>query len=266
MNMVDDATGKTLGRLGEQETIWAAASVLRRWIEKYGVPLALYTYWKNVYLREPTAKEEMRGEVPVTQLGRMCHKLNIRIIGANSAQAKGRVERNHGTHQDRLVKKMRRKNIGTHEQANEYLEREYLLEHNHERSILPVPREHGLFVRTVSPLLRAMQPMVLHFHDRSAPANHAAFQPSSRARSQNFLSPDVQDAEADGESVASFTAHTCMWQMPTNGLVTCTRSMTSPPFRFFSEPQITQSNPAKGARRHPPLIPTRLQHVCTSIR
>src|ERR1700686_4028270 len=31
----------------------------------------------------------------------------------NSQQAKGRVERNHGTHQDRLVKKMRLKKIQT---------------------------------------------------------------------------------------------------------------------------------------------------------
>ncbi len=51
MNLVDDATGTTLGRLGAQETIWAAAGVLRRWIEKYGVPVALYTDWKNVYVQ-----------------------------------------------------------------------------------------------------------------------------------------------------------------------------------------------------------------------
>ena len=60
----------------------------------------------------------------------MCEKLGIRIIAASSAQAKGRVERNHGTHQDRLIKKMRRKNICTHELANQFLEREYLPEHN----------------------------------------------------------------------------------------------------------------------------------------
>src|SRR5882757_4170173 len=46
MNMVDDATAETLCRLGGQETIWAAAGVLRRWIEKYGVPRELYTDWK----------------------------------------------------------------------------------------------------------------------------------------------------------------------------------------------------------------------------
>jgi hypothetical protein len=130
MNLVDDATGTTLGRLGAQETIWAAAGVLRRWIEKYGVPVALYTDWKNVYVREATEKELLRGEVPVTQFGRMCERLEIRIIAANSPQAKGRVERNHGTHQDRLVKKLRRKKIQSYEAANEYLEAEYLAEHN----------------------------------------------------------------------------------------------------------------------------------------
>jgi len=43
MNMVDDATSTTCCRMGEQETIWAAVGVLRSWIEKYGVPRALYT-------------------------------------------------------------------------------------------------------------------------------------------------------------------------------------------------------------------------------
>ena len=43
MNLVDDATGRTLARLGDEETIWAAADVLHRWIEAYGVPLALDT-------------------------------------------------------------------------------------------------------------------------------------------------------------------------------------------------------------------------------
>jgi transposase len=48
LTLVDDATGKTLGRFGAQETIWAAVGVLRAWIERYGIPQALYTDWKNV--------------------------------------------------------------------------------------------------------------------------------------------------------------------------------------------------------------------------
>ena len=64
MNLVDDATGRTLARLGAEETIWAAADVLRRWIEAYGVPLALYTDWKNVYVRVPNAEEQVTGPCP----------------------------------------------------------------------------------------------------------------------------------------------------------------------------------------------------------
>jgi len=130
MNMVDDATSTVEAYLSDEETIWAAARVLRQWIEKHGVPLALYTDWKNVYVREPTEKELLHGKVPVTQFGRMCQKLDIRIIAANSPQAKGRVERGNGTHQDRLIKKMGRTRIRTHGAANEFLQKEYLSDHN----------------------------------------------------------------------------------------------------------------------------------------
>lgn len=130
INMVDDATNLTLAQLGEQETIWAVSDALRAWIERYGVPLALYVDWKNLYKRAANARERLRGEEPITQFGRMCAKLGIELIAASSPQAKGRVERVHGTHQDRLVKKLRRQEICSHEHANVYLEREYLLEHN----------------------------------------------------------------------------------------------------------------------------------------
>jgi transposase len=130
MNLVDDATGTTLAALGAEETIWTAAGVLRRWIEQYGVPVALYTDWKTVYVKEATEQQLLRGEAAETQFGQMCKRLGIRIIAANSPQAKGRVERNHGTHQDRLVKKLRRKKIASYETANEFLRSEYLPDHN----------------------------------------------------------------------------------------------------------------------------------------
>ncbi|MGI8548676.1 MAG: ISNCY family transposase [Gemmatimonadaceae bacterium] len=130
MSLVDDATSTTLLRFGDEETIWAAATVLRAWIAQYGVPRALYTDWKNVYKREPTINERSRGEEAYTQFGRMCQKLGIEIIGAKSAQAKGRIERNHGTQQDRLVKKMRLLNISDDTAANEYVTMMYLPKHN----------------------------------------------------------------------------------------------------------------------------------------
>ena len=130
MTLVDDATSRTLGRLGTQETIWAAVDVLRRWIEAYGVPHALYTDWKNVYVRSPTQAEQAAGTVPLTQFGRMCAALDIRIIAANSPQATGRVERNHGTQQDRLVKKLRLLGIADAATANAFLATTHWPEHN----------------------------------------------------------------------------------------------------------------------------------------
>jgi len=130
MNLVDDATGTTLCQLGKQETTWAAANLLRLWIEHYGVPQARYTDWKNVYVRPGSEADKQAGKAPLTQFGRMCAKLGIGIIAASSPQAKGRVERNHGTHQDRWIKKLRRKNISSYEAANQFLAETYLPEHN----------------------------------------------------------------------------------------------------------------------------------------
>ena len=130
MNMVDDATSKTGSQLHEQETTWAAAAVLRAWVEKYGIPHSLYTDWKNVYLREPTAKQRLAGEEALTQFGRMCRKLGTKIVGASSPQAKGRVERSNGTQQDRLIKKLRLYGIRTIQEANRYLRQHYLPDHN----------------------------------------------------------------------------------------------------------------------------------------
>ena len=138
MTMVDDATGKTLLEMGKEETTWAAANVLLSWIGEYGVPRALYTDWKNVYKRPLTSAELARGETEAyTQFGRMCHKLGIKVIAASTPQAKGRVERAHGTHQDRLVKELRLKGITDHVSANAYLQGEYTRAHNARFAVAP---------------------------------------------------------------------------------------------------------------------------------
>jgi transposase len=137
MNMVDDATGHTGLRFGEEETTWAAADILKAWIEKHGVPRALYTDWKNVYKREPTSAEQAVGDPGHTQFGRMCAKLGIEIIAADTPQAKGRVERGNGTQQDRLIKKMRLLGIGDDAAANEYCESTYLPQHNARYAVPP---------------------------------------------------------------------------------------------------------------------------------
>lgn len=141
LTLVDDATGHTLGQFSAQETIWAAVAVLRAWIDQFGIPRALYTDWKNVYVRRPNAAERETGAEPLTQFGRMCAALGIQIIPASSPQAKGRIERNHGTHQDRLVKKMRRQGVASLEAANAFLAADYWGEHNRRFAVSPVSAE-----------------------------------------------------------------------------------------------------------------------------
>lgn len=45
-------------------------------------------------------------------------------------QAKGRVERLFGTFQNRLIKEMRLRNIKDYQEANNFLEEEYIVYHN----------------------------------------------------------------------------------------------------------------------------------------
>jgi hypothetical protein len=64
--------------------------------------------------------------MPPTQIARALREMGIVWIPAHSPQAKGRVERQFSTAQDRLVKGMRVAGVRTIEQANAYLEKEYL--------------------------------------------------------------------------------------------------------------------------------------------
>jgi transposase len=139
INMVDDATSLGLALLAGEETTWAVADALRSWVETYGIPRALYVDWKNVYHTAPKPGQQAGAE-PISQFQRMCGKLGIQLIGAHSPQAKGRVERSHGVHQDRLIKKMRLKQIGGYEEANQYLKQIYLPQHNARYAVAPAER------------------------------------------------------------------------------------------------------------------------------
>ncbi len=124
MVMVDDATGRTVNHFCEQETTRDALWVLRKWIERHGVPAALYTDRRTVYAaqRQPSAEEKRQGLPALTEFGRVCWELGIGLIHAHSAQAKGRVERKNGLLQDRLVKELRLRGIGDLASANGMLD------------------------------------------------------------------------------------------------------------------------------------------------
>jgi len=164
LNMIDDAQGTVFALLDREETTAIAMRALwgcepcEGWIERYGIPKALYVDFKNVYIttREPTIEEQLRGEDPLTQFGKACKKLGIEILGAHSPQAKGRVERSNGVHQDRLVKELQLAGISDLNKANAFLMETYLDGHNKRFTVTaksrvdfhrPVPK--GLDLRTV---------------------------------------------------------------------------------------------------------------------
>ena len=129
ITMIDDATNTRLSRFYEEETLAGAMEVFSCWIKAYGIPEALYCDKKNAFVltREPTDAELLAGITePKSHFGRACDKLGVQVIAAHSPQAKGRVERNHGVDQDRLVKELRLAGISTIPEANRFLEKTYL--------------------------------------------------------------------------------------------------------------------------------------------
>lgn len=128
IKLIDDATGIRMALMAEQETTEGCMRALWGWIKRYGLPKALYTDKKNVFLteREATLEEQLAGEEPKTAFGKACAKLDIEIITANSPQAKGRVERAHGVNQDRLVKELQLQGVTTIAETNLLLEGRFM--------------------------------------------------------------------------------------------------------------------------------------------
>jgi len=132
MVMVDDATNRLWAQFFEEETTHASYDVLEGWIKKHGLPQSLYVDRDSIYRCEGLGSiaEQIAGKEPQTQFGRAMERLGVKLILAHSPQAKGRVERMNGVLQDRLVKALRLAGISDLAQANEFLARTYLPEHN----------------------------------------------------------------------------------------------------------------------------------------
>jgi len=130
--MIDDATSRLWARFVRHDSTEENMKLLWSYVEKYGRPVSLYTDKASLFQtaekrrRDEPGVEKEAVEMPPTQIGRALQELGIAWIGAHSPQAKGRVERNFGTAQDRLVKGMRVAGVKTIEEANEYLTNDYL--------------------------------------------------------------------------------------------------------------------------------------------
>jgi len=139
MVMVDDATNRVQARFSEEETTHASYDLFEQWTRRHGLPHSLYVDRDSIYRCEqaPDLADQLAGKEPQTQFGRAMEQLGVKLILANSPQAKGRVERMNGVLQDRLVKALRLAQIDDLEQANRFLERTFLPAFNRQFSRQP---------------------------------------------------------------------------------------------------------------------------------
>ncbi len=132
INMIDDATSQWFARFVASDSTAENMNLLERYLKQKGRPLAFYTDKASLFQTAVKSKRDEvkagkdRAEMPPTQIGRALKELGITWMAAHSPQAKGRVERGFLTAQDRLVKGLRVAGATTLDQANHYLETEFL--------------------------------------------------------------------------------------------------------------------------------------------
>jgi winged helix-turn helix protein len=116
---IDDATSRLMhAAFVPSESTLDYLRETNAYITRHGRPIA-FDSDKHAIFR--VNRRDAAGGDGMTQFGRALHELNIDIICANSAPAKGRVERSFGTLQDRLVKEMRLAGISTLQAGNAFL-------------------------------------------------------------------------------------------------------------------------------------------------
>ena len=134
----DDATSHVWARFEEAETTWGYLDLMREIVEERGLPLSLYSDRHVIFHspKEPTIVEQIKSIRPLTQFGKAMDELGITLIKAWSAPAKGRIENQWKTFQDRLVVELRLKKVKTREAANAFL-REFLKDYNRRFTVPP---------------------------------------------------------------------------------------------------------------------------------
>jgi len=137
IGVVDDATSENYySEFFPSETTMGCMQVLKNIILKKGLFKILYVDRAGLFAGPKRSD--------FSQVKRALNELNIQIIYANSAEAKGRIERHWETLQDRLIPEMRLRNIKSYESANEYLNNQFLpVEYNKKFAVVPSNLEPG---------------------------------------------------------------------------------------------------------------------------
>ena len=132
---IDDATSHiTHAVLCENESYENISKFWIEYIKLNGIPQAIYLDKFSTYKinhAKATYDKSLK-----TNFDKACRKLWCKLIFANSPQAKWRVERNNQTLQDRFIHELQIRGINTLEEANEYLQNEYIPWHNERYGVI----------------------------------------------------------------------------------------------------------------------------------
>jgi transposase len=152
LHATDDATGTVLGALFRpQEDAVGYLQLLDMVLRRHGIPAAVYQDRHSALFRNDhfwSHEEELAGIRFPTHVGRVLEELGTRPIPAFSPQAKGRIERQGGTFQDRLIAEMALDGITEIDPANAWLERSYIARFN--RRFAKAPECSGSAFRKIS--------------------------------------------------------------------------------------------------------------------
>lgn len=119
----DEATNTIVGGYFDwQETLNGYYHVFEQILVNYGIPAKFKTDNRTVFNYMSLNKDKRTSDKDVlTQFGYACKQFGIALETTSVSQAKGLIERDNGTFQDRLVNELRLNGITTIEEANKYL-------------------------------------------------------------------------------------------------------------------------------------------------
>jgi transposase len=139
--VLDDADGRILfARFFDQEGTLSTMAALEHVLRRYGRFCALYTDRGSHFCRTSNAGEAP-DEVQNGQVARALKTLGINHIRARSPQARGRSERAFRTIQGRFPKELRSCGIESYEEANRYLEENFVPRFNERFTVKPAQPE-----------------------------------------------------------------------------------------------------------------------------
>lgn len=137
---VDKATKKVLFGWFEYEEITRGYFVLLfNMIINYGIPEKIKTDNRNSFSNQDNDEKK-------TQFGMICNMLKIKLVTTSISTAKANVERENGVFKNRLIAELRYENITNIDEANKYLNEEF------------IPKMNKKFSYEINPKTSRMKP------------------------------------------------------------------------------------------------------------